>query len=150
MSKAFPILWRGLVVTALAGAMALGGSRAAHAADTDWTIKLPNWNPTTPWIVEETYAHGQISGTVLPPNPHCAGTVSGTWNTTTGALKMTFTYKGTCLGETSILTGSQSKVANHGTATDALIGVKSRFSGKATPSSAAPAGGAACGSTAAC
>lgn len=150
MTKATPLIARGLAVAALAGVLALGGSRAAHAADEDWTIMLPNWNPGTPWIVEETYAQGRISGTVAPPNRNCGGTVSGTWNTMTGALAMTFTYNGACAGETATLTGTQNKTTNKGTGTDALLGVKSRFTGKATPSSSIPRGDAACGSSAAC
>lgn len=150
MLKVVPLIARGLTVVALAGAVALGGSRAAHAADTDWSIKLPHWNPSTPWIVEETAVHGRISGTVQPPNPHCGGTVSGTWNATTGALSMTFIYNGACAGETATLTGTQSKTANSGTGTDALLGVKSKFTGKATPSRAASPAGDGCGASAAC
>ncbi len=154
MFKRFSILTRGVAVAALVGVAALGTSAHTSAAsDRDWTIKFPNWNPTQPWIVEESVDQsGKLSGTVMPPNPNCGGTISGTWNIGTGSLNMTFTYGGTCKGETSVLIGQQSKRITRGEASDNIIGINSKYSG--TSSKSSPVGGsavaAACGATAAC
>gem|GEM_PF-6823074 len=90
-------------------------SAASHGVSsvvkTDWTLTM-NWHgvaptPTTYLLKPLILKHGKLSGTALPPNSACPGTIAG--SLVKGKLKLDITFPGTgCSADEAKLSGKMS------------------------------------------